>query len=635
MKVYKFYLHAFYITLGAPSGTLNPLASSWAQASLDQLTDDLVDLGKESPLVKLLRFKGLVALTGNLYRPYRTGLTSFQTIRTELAQQSLDDHAAEVAPGLTIQEALCGGGNIPPRQPLIVVFGSAPVSSSSQGLKRQRAASTDEEDVTPFTKKFKEFEEYKSRVLNGPTPSQAAKSGGYIRIQASPGDALLDGRFNPQEPVDTTAPPIELYHVAFAQFSALLRDPVPEDEDVILRNTAALIRSRSEIERSKVPRNADICMLLELILGIPFVQLSNDDDYILSPHKTNFGVATAAVACVEVKKEMGSTGTDPSVQASFSFSRFYCQQQRDDLTAHSNCPTFIIGIAGPWLVIMGGVLTTRPIVQRLSDYLWLGNSRVMDEAQVKRVARTFYALRKATQTLKQHWKSFTRPSIVKGFDHPRFFPSFDRFIDEHTGNVVKFAYVKALEEAPSCVTFLVKKLLAVEAPSASEDEDEDDHPTVDKDSSSIVIKFIRRYNKEAHLIMGEKGYAPKLLGYRSLGEESPGYEDLTLLAMEYVEGQTLFDRYQNQKLPVHIKDGVKEALRVLNDAGYIFADLRRPNVMATSDEKVQLIDFDWVCEKDGGMRYPFHLSEDARKRSGAEDNEVITLKHQQKMLKEL
>ncbi|KAJ8073459.1 hypothetical protein PM082_011735 [Marasmius tenuissimus] len=243
----------------------------------------------------------------------------------------------------------------------------------------------------------------------------------------------------------------------------------------------------------------------------------------------------------------------------------------------------------------------------------------MDEVQVKRVASTLYALRRAIQTLNQSWDSFEKPKIVEGCEHPRFFPYWDSFTDEHR-KVVKFVYVKPLEDWPSCVTFLAKRLLGN---GGSDDKD-----------SCFVIKFVRRYERDAHAVMGKEGFAPKLLGFRQLREEDSGYKDLVLVTMEYVEGKALCDLYNDNALPAEVKQGVQDALQALNDAGYIFADLRRPNVMVrASDEKVQLIGFDWVCKTDGGMRYPFHLSPDIKRRSKAKDYDVITLDHQNRMLR--
>ncbi|KAL0067869.1 hypothetical protein AAF712_005037 [Marasmius tenuissimus] len=350
-------------------------------------------------------------------------------------------------------------------------------------------------------------------------------------------------------------------------------------------------------------RNTKTLEILERILGVSFEQVTDDDrsavNY-MGVHTTPLGSVAASLVIAE---------------GSFSFGRFYCQPQQDVITDQPNCPTFVIGIAGPWLAVMGAVLRCN---------------RTMDEAQVKRVARTLYALRRAIQTLKQSWDSSATPSFPKGCEHPRFFPYWHSSTDEHTREVVKFAYVKPLEDRPSCVTFLAKRLLGADGDSG----DENNH--VDEDSDHFVIKFVRRYEKDAHAMMGEQGFALKLLGFRPLRKEDPGYEDLTLLAMEYVEGKTLCDLYNNHALPADVKQGVQAALQVLNGAEYIFPDFRRPNVMVReSDERVRLIDIDWVCRRDAGVRYPFHLSPDIRDRSKAQDYDVITLDHQERMFEVL
>ena len=54
--------------------------------------------------------------------------------------------------------------------------------------------------------------------------------------------------------------------------------------------------------------------------------------------------------------------------------------------------TYMVALAGPWLCVLGAVTTSRAIVQRLTPYGWLTVSRVMDDAQVLRVARILCAL---------------------------------------------------------------------------------------------------------------------------------------------------------------------------------------------------------------------------------------------------
>ncbi|KAJ8073458.1 hypothetical protein PM082_011734 [Marasmius tenuissimus] len=176
---------------------------------------------------------------------------------------------------------------------------------------------------------MKNFKQYTNHVLTWKTPSAAAKSSAYEYNQSAR-FALPDGRFS-DNGVETMAPPIELYHPAFAQFVALAQAQVDDSEDGgILRDAAALIRSCSQIEMQEGPRNTKTRELLQRILRIPFERVINDDqsaaNYI-ALHATPLDSVAASSAILEVKAELGSTGTDPSVQASFSFGRFYCQPQ--------------------------------------------------------------------------------------------------------------------------------------------------------------------------------------------------------------------------------------------------------------------------------------------------------------------
>jgi len=125
--------------------------------------------------------------------------------------------------------------------------------------------------------------------------------------------------------------------------------------------------------------------------------------------------------------------------------------------------------------------------------------------------------------------------------------------------------------------------------------------------------------------MAEHNLAPKLLHCGEL--PGIGYEGRMMIVMEKVEGNSLFDLYNNSGKPVPsgLKVPIADALvAVLKQGGFIFPDLRTPNVILTNtngtkDEykgRVQLIDFDWVCRGNSGARYPFYLSR-AVKKSGA------------------
>ena len=55
--------------------------------------------------------------------------------------------------------------------------------------------------------------------------------------------------------------------------------------------------------------------------------------------------------------------------------------------------TFLVANAGPWIAILGAVITDGVIVQRLTDYIWVVLDSVLNESHITYVARAFYALK--------------------------------------------------------------------------------------------------------------------------------------------------------------------------------------------------------------------------------------------------
>ncbi|KAH7884914.1 hypothetical protein F5I97DRAFT_1779733, partial [Phlebopus sp. FC_14] len=62
-------------------------------------------------------------------------------------------------------------------------------------------------------------------------------------------------------------------------------------------------------------------------------------------------------------------------------------------------------------------------------------------------------------------------------------------------------------------------------------------------------------------------------------------------------------------VPPDFHSDLAEAIQKLHDEGFVFGDLREPNIMITNDDKpkVQLIDFNWAGKK-GEARYPVSIS---------------------------
>jgi hypothetical protein len=71
------------------------------------------------------------------------------------------------------------------------------------------------------------------------------------------------------------------------------------------------------------------------------------------------------------------------------------------------CPTFLIAAGGPWLSVLGSVLTDKFIIQRLTDMRWMALSSTEEDNQVYHNARVLIALR---ECLKKSFRNFIRPS---------------------------------------------------------------------------------------------------------------------------------------------------------------------------------------------------------------------------------
>jgi Lipopolysaccharide core biosynthesis protein (WaaY) len=156
--------------------------------------------------------------------------------------------------------------------------------------------------------------------------------------------------------------------------------------------------------------------------------------------------------------------------------------------------------------------------------------------------------------------------------HPRFFPSIHAYRDEED-RVIEFKYIHPLDIDPACVTFLASTTTDV--------------------PKLIVVKIVERYGEEAHRLLAKENLAPQLLCYGKVGvlEGDPSYGDLKMVVMEYVDGKTMD---KAKRIPPNLMDRVRGALDILHHDGYVFGDLRQPNIMITKNEEIKLVHFDWA-----------------------------------------
>lgn len=293
-----------------------------------------------------------------------------------------------------------------------------------------------------------------------------------------------------------------------------------------------------------------------------------------------------------------------------------------DVRSQTRCPSLLIAIAGPWMCVLGAVFLDHPVVQPLTDYIWVGD-RPQQPSRLKYVARVFHCISLAREELKSYYEKNSVNVPSPGQRSALFYPSITHYLDS-TNHRVEFVYTaKLAKEHPSKAIFAARTV-----------------GTEQQEPKAIVVKFVQSYNAEAHELLSSNGnnLAPRLLynGYK-LPEGQVG-PDLWMIVMDFVPGVDL-DLLGVSPMPEVVKKDVERAIRVLHEHGFVFGDLRPPNVMAVKDNdgKIKggmLIDFDWCGMEDEGL-YPVLMNSTLEWASGMGPEEKMYKQHDDEMLEKM
>jgi serine/threonine protein kinase len=222
------------------------------------------------------------------------------------------------------------------------------------------------------------------------------------------------------------------------------------------------------------------------------------------------------------------------------------------------------------------------------------------------------SLRRNVQKLDNYYRGLDILATVPNGLHPRYFPSIGAYLDE-ASSIITFDYIQPLEIESTCITFLAR--------------------TTSGTVKSIVVKFVQRYGEDAHRLLAKENLAPELFYYGHIGvqDEAPSYGHLRMVVMEYIDGDTLD---KAKRIPRTSRDQIRRALDLLHQSGYVFGDLRQPNVMITKNQEIKLIDFDWAGEH-MKARYPLLISRNLPWPDGVEALSLMETSHDDKMLERL
>jgi serine/threonine protein kinase len=160
------------------------------------------------------------------------------------------------------------------------------------------------------------------------------------------------------------------------------------------------------------------------------------------------------------------------------------------------------------------------------------------------------------------------------------------------GNEVRFKYLQRLKPERTSSVFKAQVL---------------------DDSKFIVVKFVRRYNEEAHALLANFNLAPQLYYVEPEPQQSFATGQILvrrprMIVMEYVDGDSPRDAFYHEKPPQNFFDDINEAIEKLHQKDLVFGDLRGPNIIVGERGNVKLIDFDW-CGEAGKARYPPDLND--------------------------
>ncbi|KAK0203313.1 hypothetical protein DFS33DRAFT_1474383 [Desarmillaria ectypa] len=446
-------------------------------------------------------------------------------------------------------------------------------------------------DLTPHN-----FRETVYEVLNGPTPSQQARSI-YYKDHQSNKRPIFDGRYDVDNPKNTEGLPISLYNPVFAQFrTEFAKEDLPVPKEVMLA-TVEVVDVSSAIYSGnmlgEMCRRESLAPALSKAIGHSIEHTINPDNTeadgtILHQPKNAVNGTTVPLLLSEIRDEMGTGGSDPSIQGGLSVRYFWAQKNCTTYRNATCCPTFILAVAGPWMAVFGAVFTDKLIVEPLTDHI-----RVVDlnlnSPHYRRIARLFHVLRTCLASLADYWDTLVIPSVpVTSAIHPRYFPHVNSYTSNNS--TTSFQYLRLTDpQSTLCVTFLAE--------------------IADPSRTRIVVKFVEQYGAEAHQLLADTDLAPKLLYHGPLDSstDAPSYGSLRMVVMEEVQGTNACFLYLGRKAPESFVTSVRDAIRKMHDHGFVFGDLRHQNIMVTRDDKVKLIDFDWAG-KDGEAEYPMRLS---------------------------
>ncbi|KAF5337703.1 hypothetical protein D9758_017346 [Tetrapyrgos nigripes] len=458
-------------------------------------------------------------------------------------------------------------------------------------------------------------------------PSSAAKSRERETFQKSLSTVVHDGTFAVNHggtvALETIAQPIEIFYPPFRRISEALEDPnfqpgldLLDVISTIVLKAGIIAQEDNYTETLRKP----LMEVLEQYLGKVYTSGKHSADGLIIP-----------LLFIDLKLAFSEGGCDPIVQAEYSVLQRWNEEELKPLREKCSCPTLILAGGGPNFVLLGAVWADRFIVQRLSDIICLAQASTSVDDHIYKAARFFSAIKLGINDLRAYYKDVrTRKMepLQPNTPHPRFFPYPTKFKCRQSKETISFRYLNATDDDDSRnLVYLAQ--------------------TQEPQPRKLIVKFSDRYGYEAHQLLADAKHAPELFYCGLLDGESDVLDSekakgrfrggagglytgpMRMIVMEYLEGKNALQT-PREEWPPTAHAHVKATIDQLHEAGFVFGDLRLPNVIF-ADGDTKLIDFDW-SGKEGDVFYPHGLSENAGWVEGVKSFRKIEKKHDLEML---
>ncbi|PVF97208.1 hypothetical protein CPB86DRAFT_786220 [Serendipita vermifera] len=453
-------------------------------------------------------------------------------------------------------------------RPIIDSVKASNISSQGGGTKRRASIQLDGSEHRKQMLKNNR-EQALGDGIAALAPSSAASPHNIPREQES--HPVANGR-----PIDTTGPPIDIYHPVFSEFRNKLSDRDIQIPAEYLLTVYQLMTASSAFYPLAKDRETAVrpllSTLLELIVQITLANKTTNDGSIITSLKN----AVALRLVLELKNEMSTGKLDVYFQGCYSYRKFWVDEIGRHFRDRSCCPTFILLILGPLLFILGAVFVDQVVVEPLMEPMWLGGTADVT-SRAHTIARALYSLNASLETLDRYYRARYGEQVEAT---TYMCPHITHYDAE--GELVPFKYDGRLLAKGSKAVFSAQT----------------------NSGRYLVIKFASKYNASAHALLARHGFAPKL-HYARPCPQVPGF---LMVVMDMISGTSAAEK-GILKLPKSTYEIVEKAIKLLHDSGLVFGDLRPVNILLENKgDRPYLVDFDW-CGRDEVDLYPITLND--------------------------